>query len=114
MSLRLLMDVHVPGEITERLRAAGVEVMTAQEDGSDRLPDERLMDRAHRNKWALFTNDKHFLRHAAACQKAAVSFGCIFYAAQDVNRSREYAEWLEVYAKLSDWDDFLNRLIFIP
>jgi hypothetical protein len=40
VSLRLYMDVHTPLAITDALRRKGVDVVTAQEDGSRRL-DER-------------------------------------------------------------------------
>jgi hypothetical protein len=46
MSVGLYMDVHVAMEITERLRRAGVDVMTAQEDGAELLPDEGILERA--------------------------------------------------------------------
>jgi predicted nuclease of predicted toxin-antitoxin system len=113
MSLRLLMDVHIPAEITERLRQAGVEVITAQEDGSDRLADERLIDRAYASGWSIFTFDHHFLAHATARQRAGQPFGCIFYAQQNVKKYRQYAGLLEVYAKAENPEDVAGRVIFI-
>ena len=114
MSLRLLMDVHIPAEITERLRAAGVEVLTAQEDGSDRLSDDRLIDRAAALGFEIFTNDNDFLVLAANRQKSGLQFGCIFFARQDNCRCREYAEWLEAYCTLESPPEVRNRVIFIP
>lgn len=40
------MDVHVPLAITRGLRRRGVDVITAQQDGTTRLEDPDLMDRA--------------------------------------------------------------------
>jgi len=40
------MDVHVPAAITAALRRDSVDVLTAQEDGADRLDDPELLDRA--------------------------------------------------------------------
>jgi hypothetical protein len=37
--VRLYMDVHVPEAISQALLLRGVDVLTAQEDGTTRLPD---------------------------------------------------------------------------
>ena len=39
--LRLYMDVHVKAAITTGVRRRGIDVVTAQEDGSQRLEDAR-------------------------------------------------------------------------
>jgi rRNA-processing protein FCF1 len=54
------MDVHVHAAITEQLRRRGVDVITAQEDQSDRLPDDQLLERARILGRVLFTNDVRF------------------------------------------------------
>jgi predicted nuclease of predicted toxin-antitoxin system len=46
MSLKLYMDAHIPRVITDSLRARGIDVLTAQEDGADELTDPDLLDRA--------------------------------------------------------------------
>jgi Domain of unknown function (DUF5615) len=46
MALPLYMDVHVPAAITAGLRRRRIDVLTSQEDGSDRWPDDRLLERA--------------------------------------------------------------------
>ena len=46
MSLRLYMDVHVRRSVTTALRFRGVDVLTAQEDGTARWDDGPLLDRA--------------------------------------------------------------------
>jgi predicted nuclease of predicted toxin-antitoxin system len=114
MSLKLLMDVHIPYEITVRLRAAGVDVLTAQEDGSDELKDPALLDRALELDREVFTHDDHFLAEATRRQRAGVSFACVFFAKHVVGMSRIYAEWLETYAKLESPETARNRVIFIP
>ena len=43
MSLPFYFDQHVPATIGRALRLWGVEVLTAYEDGSDRLEDEPLL-----------------------------------------------------------------------
>ena len=66
MSLALYMDVHVPRAITCSLTAAGVNVVTAQEDGCARMPDPELLDRASSIGRILFTRDDDLLVEAVA------------------------------------------------
>lgn len=62
------MDVQVPLAITEGLRRRGVDVVTAQEDGSGLLEDPELLDRATVLGRLLFTQDEDFLSEGAvAC-----------------------------------------------
>ena len=51
------MDVHVPGQVTRGLRLRGVDVLTAQEDGTTTFPDPDLLDRATALGRVLFTQD---------------------------------------------------------
>lgn len=43
MAIALYMDVHVPQSITDQLRRRGVDVLTAIEDDSAELLDQRLL-----------------------------------------------------------------------
>jgi hypothetical protein len=42
----LYMDVHVPFPITAGLRLRGIDLLTAQEDGTTKSDDDELLDRA--------------------------------------------------------------------
>lgn len=46
MALGLYMDHNVSAAVTQGLRLRGVDVITAHEDGSHRLEDADLLDRA--------------------------------------------------------------------
>lgn len=46
MTVSLYMDHHVPRAITIGLRRRGVNIITAFEDGSHELADNKLLDRA--------------------------------------------------------------------
>jgi hypothetical protein len=48
MTLAIFTDVHVRWQLVVGLRLRQVDILTAQEDGSGRLPDPQLMDRAGR------------------------------------------------------------------
>jgi hypothetical protein len=54
------MDVHVPAAITSGLRRRGIDVLTSQEDGSERLPDDRLLERSTQLGRVLFSQDDDF------------------------------------------------------
>lgn len=114
MSLQIYMDVQVPAEITARLRAAGIDVLTAQENGCDELSDYELLNLTASLGRELFTQDQDFLAEGARRQRAKVPFCGIFFAAQDPLRNGLYAEWLEMYAKLESPEDVAGRVIFIP
>ena len=46
MAIRFYVDVHIRRSITEGLRRNGVDVLTAQEDGSAEISDPDLLDRS--------------------------------------------------------------------
>ena len=65
MNVTLYMDVNVRQAVTDGLRLRGVEVLTAQEDGSRELEDDALLDRATELGYILFTQDEDLLRESA-------------------------------------------------
>ena len=115
MSLRLLMDENVDALVTAKLRAAGVDVLTAQEDGTDGIEDPELLERAGELKRELFTHDHDFHTITAHLLRKGIPFRGVFFAAHSRNpsRNRLYAEWLETRAKLENPEDVANQVIFI-
>ena len=108
------MDVHVPYAITIALRLRGVDVLTAQEDGSQKLEDAALLDRATTLGRILFTRDDDLLREGALRQKRGKNFTGIIYAHQlDVSIGQCVID-LELIAKTSDSDEWINRLEYLP
>ena len=114
MSLNLLMDAHVPFEITARLQACGVDVVTAQQMSMDELPDPELLDYCLLHQRALFTHDRDFLLETARRQRHQLPFYVIFFAPFHPLKGQLYAQWLETYCKLEDPEAVRGRLIFIP
>jgi hypothetical protein len=108
------MDVHIPSEITARLRAKGVDVVSAQEDGTDELPDDMLLDRGTELGRAIFTFDVDFHRITSLRLHAHIPFFCVFFAEGGSRQYKLYAEWLEMYALLGEPEEFGNRLIHLP
>ncbi|NQU25114.1 MAG: DUF5615 family PIN-like protein [Candidatus Nealsonbacteria bacterium] len=82
MSIRLYMDVHVRRAVTIALRLREVDVLTAQEDHSQRLPDPELLDRATALDRVLFSQDRDLLREARQRQREGQPFPGVIYAHQ--------------------------------
>ena len=69
------MDVHVPASITRALVLRGVDVLTAQLDGTTQLNDPKLLDRATALNRVLFSQDEDLLAEATRRQRSGQSFG---------------------------------------
>ncbi|MCX7824141.1 MAG: DUF5615 family PIN-like protein [Verrucomicrobiae bacterium] len=114
MSLRLYMDVHVRKPVTTGLRLRGVEVLTAQEDGAERLDDPELLDRALALGRVLFTQDDDLLAEAAARQRKGLAFAGVVYAHQQHITVGQTIEDLELLAKVCEPKELANRVVFLP
>jgi predicted nuclease of predicted toxin-antitoxin system len=108
------MDVQAPVAITEALRRRGVDVLTAQEDQTDRLDDAALLDRATQLGRVLFTQDADFLREAARRQKIGRAFAGIVYAHQMRVTIGQCVRDLELIANFYDPSDLFNRVEHLP
>ena len=82
MSVALYMDVHVRRAVTNDLRLRGVDVLTTQEDGTARWPDDRLLDRAGELGRILFSQDDDLLTEAELRQRESRPFAGVIYAHQ--------------------------------
>jgi hypothetical protein len=114
MSLLLYMDVHVPIAVTVELRARGVDVVRAQEDGADQLPDPALLDRATAQGRVLVSQDADLLREAHQRQQSGVFFSGLVYGHQlHVSVGQMIAD-LELLAKACDPADMINTVQYLP
>jgi hypothetical protein len=107
------MDVHVPGAITERLRALDIDVLTAQDDGMEQADDSELLDRADHLGREIVTQDEDFLVLASLRQRGGQEFCGIFFGYQDRSRNREYADCLHVYAALGERHEVRNQVTYM-
>jgi hypothetical protein len=114
MSVAILMDEHVPLAITLGLRRRGVDVLTAQDDGSDGQPDAILLDRAAQLKRVLFTRDGDFLAIAAARQRLGTYFIGVVFAKQTAVSIGQCIDDLEFLAYCGDLPDFENHVHYLP
>jgi hypothetical protein len=108
------MDVHVPAVIARTLLARGVDVFTAQADGTTRLEDSTLLDRAGSLGRVLFTRDDDFLTEAASRQRDGISFAGLVYAHQLRVTIGQCVHDLEIIAKCCDPADLANRVEHLP
>lgn len=108
------MDVHVRRAITQALRLRGVDVLTAQADGTARLPDPALLDRATQLGRVLFSQDEDMLAEATRRQRTGEPFAGVVYAHQlRVNIGRCIQD-LELIAKATDPEDWRNWVEYLP
>jgi hypothetical protein len=108
------MDVHVRSAVTQGLRMRGVDVLTAQEDGTAQLSDPDLQNRSTALGRVPFTQDKDFLRETARRQQTGKAFAGVVYAHQQTVTSGVCVRDLELMAKVYDLEDMLNRVEYLP
>ncbi len=108
------MDVHVPRPITRALRKHGVDVITAQEDGTARWSDPDLLDRAAELDRVLFSQDEDLLVEAARRQRQGVVFKGVIYAPQLALTTGGSIEHLELLAKAGIPAGFANTVQYLP
>lgn len=108
------MDVHVRRAVTDGLRLRGVDVLTAQEDGAAKFEDDALLDRAAELNRVLFSQDDDLLREANKRQQTDEHFAGVIYAHQlNITVGRCIGD-LELIAKATDLDEWLNAVVYLP
>lgn len=114
MAIPLYMDVHVPQAITEQLRRRGIDVLTAFEDGSQKLPDDQLLVKATELKRVLFTQDIRFRVLAETWQIEGKQFSGLIFGHQLGGTIGQFVKDLELIAKASEPDEWINAVEYIP
>ena len=96
------------------LRLRGVDVLTAQEDGTIRLSDAALLDRTTALGRVLFSRDRDLLREAARRQRAGANFAGVMYASQLEVTIGQCVKDLECIAHAGEPQDVANRVEYLP
>jgi predicted nuclease of predicted toxin-antitoxin system len=60
MTLALYMDEHIESVITEQLAIRGINVLTVQQDGRTRQPDDVILARAYELRRVVVTQDADY------------------------------------------------------
>src|SRR2546421_132474 len=114
MTLAFYMDAHVQAGITQGLRRRGIDVLTAQEDGADRLSDPDLLSRATALGRVLFSRDEDLLREAERRQRTGERFAGLIYAHLLRVGIGRCVQDLELIGKVEDPVDYVNRVEYLP
>jgi predicted nuclease of predicted toxin-antitoxin system len=108
------MDVHTPKAITNGLRLREVDVLTAQEDNTDKLSDPEVLDRATALNRVLFTFDDDLLIEVARRQGLSIPFSGVIYASPLNISIGTCVKDLETIAQSGEPEDMVNRVEFLP
>lgn len=114
MATRLYIDVHVPQSITDQLRRRGVDVVTAIEDGFHEVPDDELFERASRLGRVISTQDIRFMAMAQTWQRLQRSSAGLLFGHQLGGTIGQYVRDLELVAKASEGEDWINVVEGLP
>ena len=114
MALPLYMDVHVPQAITDQLRRRGVDVLTANEDGANDLPDDALLERARVMGRLLFTQDVRFRAMAEQWQREKRPFAGLLVGHQLGGTIGQFVRDLELIAHASEPQEWANAVEWLP
>jgi len=100
--------------VTEGLRLRALNVLPAPADGTARLLDPALLDRAMRQGRVLFTQDEDLLAEATRRLRAGIPFAGVVYAHQlRVTIGRCIVD-REPIAKATDLEDWHGRVEYLP
>jgi hypothetical protein len=114
MPVALYFDVHVDHAIAGQLRLRQVDVLTAQDDGTDQLSDEQLLEHASKLGRPLVTHDIRFHALAQDWQAQGRPFcGLIFGHLMQVSIGQCVKD-LEVIAKATDPQDWVSAVLRLP
>jgi predicted nuclease of predicted toxin-antitoxin system len=108
------MDAHVPAAISSGLRQRGIDVLTSQEDGSNRLPDDVLFQRAISLGRVLFSQDDDMLTLAARYQQQGTQFTGVVYAHQLSAGIGTLVKDLELVLTCCNATELANRVTYLP
>jgi hypothetical protein len=114
VSLQLYFDHHIRSEITRELRRRGVDVLTAQEDGTAAIADPQLLDRATELNRLLFTQDEDLLAEATRRQRAGERFSGVIYGHQLRVSISRCIDDLELIAQAGRAEEYACSVAYLP
>jgi hypothetical protein len=114
MAVMLYMDVHVPQPITDQLRRRGVDVLTVIEDDRAESQDHELLERARTLERVMFTQDIRFKALAEDWQREGKQFAGLLFGHQLGGTIGQFVKDLELIAKASEAEEWLNAVEHLP
>jgi hypothetical protein len=113
LPVRLYFDHNVNQAVIHGLRLRGLDLVTALEDGADRLPDPNLLDRATALGRVLVSSDIDLVIEARRRQHAGVHFAGVVFVPQALAIGL-CVEQLELLAGAGEAQVFIGFLEFLP
>jgi hypothetical protein len=108
------MDENVEDAITAALRALGIDVLTAQENGHREIPDPIVFDRANGLGRILVSTDTDMLREVSIRLQHNESFtGVVFWKQQKLPIGLIIDD-LALLSEAGTLADTQNRVIYLP
>ena len=114
MAVGVYLDVHVDNAIAVQLRLRHVDVLTAQEDGADRLTDDLLLERASQLERPILTHDIRFQAMAEDWQRSGRPFFGLIFAHQLAASIGQCVKDLEIIALATDPSDWQSVVMRLP
>jgi hypothetical protein len=114
MPVGLYADVHVPGPVIHQLRDRGVDILVATEEGTNELPDEELLTVSTSLRRVLVTQDIRFRVTAEKWRRTSRPFAGLVFAHQRYVSFGQLIRDLELIAKATDAEYWLNRIEQLP
>ena len=108
------MVVHIRRAVTFGLRLRGIDVLTAQEDGSAELTDPELLDRANKLERIIFSQDDDLLREANRRNKVGETFSGVIYAHQLNISVGQCISDLALIAHATEPNEWMNTVVYLP
>jgi len=108
------MDHHVPLAISRGLRSRGIDVLSAQDDGSQDWEDDRILARATELGRAVFSQDDDFLSIARDWQLQHREFAGLIYAHQMSITIGQAVRDLALISQVLDAPEIYNQVEFLP
>jgi hypothetical protein len=114
MSVPFYFDHNMQAAVVTALRERGLDVLTTRDDGHDRHPDERVLDRALALKRVVVTHDQDFLELAALRIASATEFPGIIFCHLAKSSIGGLVADLDLIAEASTYDELLNQVVWVP
>ena len=109
------MDAHVPRSVTVGLRMRGIDVLTAQEDGTAEWRDDgHLLERAGELRRVLVSQDADLLREATNRWHEGRDFWGVIYAHQLRNTIGGMVRDLALMAEATEPNEWRGKVAYLP
>lgn len=104
----------MPLPLAAALRQRGIDVLTAIDDGADRLADPELWQRATELGRIAVTQDRDFVAMARAAESAGQPHPGMIHCDISGVSTRSLADDLELIALAMELKEFSSRIFWVP